>query len=139
MMKKLLCLLLVSVLLPVVSLSDPRIISAHYAIFMDDESSRGPKGEKVFDYDSLCLDLFILEGGKECYLTSVRSFSGIVITGTTNASIAERDGLLYLADDSGNYWSAYYDENGDDIWLQYEGRYLRLHPVPVFSLYTDML
>ena len=30
-MKKLFCLLLVLVLLPVVSLADPRIISAHYA------------------------------------------------------------------------------------------------------------
>ena len=138
-MKKLFCLLLVLVLLPVVSLADPRIIYAHYAFFMDDESSRTPKGGKVIDYDSLCLDLFILEGGKECYLTSVRSFSGIVITGTTNASITERDGLLYLSDQSGNYLTAYYDENGEDIWLQYENHYFRLRPVPVFSMYTDML
>ena len=106
---------------------------------MNDESSRGPKGEKVIDYDSLCLDLFILEGGSECYLTSVRSFSGIVITGTSNFSIAERDGIMYLADQSGLYLSAHYDENGEDIWLQYENHYFRLHPVPVFSLYTDMI
>lgn len=138
-MKKLLCVLLVLVLLPVVSLADPRLITSHYAFFMDDESSRGPKGEKVIDYDSLCLDLFILEGGSECYLTSVRSFSGIVITGTSNMSIAERDGLLYLADQSGLYLAAYYDENGEDIWLQYENHYFRLRPVPVFNLYTDMI
>ena len=59
-MKKLLCLLFALVLLSVVSFADPRIISAHYAFFMDDESSRGPKGDKVIDYDSLCLDLFML-------------------------------------------------------------------------------
>ena len=138
-MKKLFALLFVLVLLPIVSFAElpSKNFSAHYTLFMDDSSTRGVKGEKVFDYDSLGLDLYMIEGGKECYFTSIRSFSGIVITGTTHASIVALGDVLYLADDSGYYFTVTYDENGEDLWIEYEGRSLRLRPVPVFSLYED--
>jgi len=138
-MKKLLCVLFVLALLPVFSFAESfsKPISAHYTLYMNEESTYGPKGEKVFDYDSLCIDLYMIEGGQECYLHIVSSFSGFVLSNTTNASFITRNGITYLADDNGLFTVVEYDENGEDLWIVYENRTLRLRPVPVFNLYED--
>ena len=139
-MKKLLCLLFVLVFLPVVSFAaDKKPIEAHYTAFVDESATYGSKGSKIIDYDSLCLDLYIVEGREEGYLLSVRSFLGLIVSsGTIHVDIAERNGVFYLADDNGNYITASPDENGDGIWLEYEGLHIRLRPVPSASPYGDI-
>ena len=139
-MKRFFCLLFVLCLLPVVSFAaEKKPIEAHYTAFVDESGTYGSKGSKIIDYDSLCLDLYVVEGWEEGYLLSVRSFMGLIVSsGTIHVDIAERGGVLYLADDNGNFITATRDENDDGIWLDYEGIRFRLRPVPSASPYADI-
>ena len=139
-MKKLFCLLFVLVLLPVVTFAaDKKPIEAHYTAFIDESATYGTKGSKIIDYDSLCLDLYIVEGWEEGYLLSVRSFLGLIVSsGTIHVDIAERNGVFYLADDNGNFVTASRDENDDGIWLDYESMHIRLRPVPTATYFGDI-
>ena len=141
-MKKALAFLFLSVLLmSVVSVSladlDPLYVSKHYTLFIDARIATSGKA-RLFDFDSLCVDLYMMDGDQRAYLSVSKSFSGIFIaSGTVAVNVVENNGTLFFASDDGNYTTGRYDENGEDIWLDLEGRTFRLRPVPTFSVYDD--
>ena len=113
-------------------------LSTHYSLFIsysdNNSSGKGP----LFPFDSYSADLYFVEGNKQAYLCTTKCFSGIFITsGMVNVSVAENNGLLYLADSNGNCVTAFYDENGTDLWIYLENVYFRMTPVPSFSVFND--
>ena len=141
-MRKVLSFLLsLFLLLSLVSVSladlDPLYVSRHYTLFIDGRLATSGKAS-LFDFDSLCVDLYMLDGDQRAYLSVSKSFSGIFIaSGTVAVNVVENNGTLFFASDDGNYTTGRYDENGEDIWLDLEGRTFRLRPVPTFSIYED--
>lgn len=138
-MKKFFALLLVLLLLPLVSLADdPVILSEHYSVFISGSANRSAGKGALFPFDSYSADLFIAEGGSRGYLMTSKCFSGLFISsGMVSVTIAESDGVLYIADDRGNYVTATRAENGTDLWITLENCLFRMQPVPSFSVFND--
>ena len=137
-MKRFVCCLLVLLSFLFLASADSKPIEAQYSFFVDRPGTYGAKGSKIIDYDSLCVELYVIEGFESGYLSTIRSFSGIVVSsGMVSVSIAERDGLLYFADDNGNYLTGYRDEETEDIWLNFETYEVRLRRLEPARMYTD--
>lgn len=138
-MKKLFCLLFVLIMLPLVSFADdPVIMASHYSVFISGSANRSTGKGPLFPFDSYSADLFISEGGSRGYLMTAKCFSGVFIcSGMVNVTIAESDGVLYIADERGNYVTATRDENGTDLWITLENCLFRMQPVPAFSVFND--
>ena len=139
-MKRLLCVLFVMLLLPVVSFADDSnvYLSSHYSVFVsysaNNSSGKGP----LFPFDSFSADLYFMDGNEKAYLCTTKCFSGIFITsGMIAVSVAENNGILYLADNNGYHVTAFFDENGTDLWINLENTYFRMKPVPSFSVVYD--
>ena len=139
-MKRLFALFLVLLLIPAISFSDdgdPIYISKHYSLFVDGRHSVG-KDANFFDFDSLCVDLYMVEGNEKAYLSVAKSFLGIFAdSGSLAVTVKEKDGILYFVSSDGNLTTGYYDENGEDLWLDVAGHTFRLRPVEPFSIYDD--
>lgn len=137
-MKRFFCCLFVILFVFPLAAADPKPIEAHYSFFVDRAGTYGTKGSKVIDYDSLCIEIYVVEGFETGYIIILRSFSGVVVSsGMINVTIAERDGLLYFADEKGNYLAGYRDDETDDIWLEFEGNVLRLRYLAPARMYSD--
>ena len=139
-MKKLFCLLLILFMFVPSALadSDPLFISQHYSVFVDTRQETSGKGASPFTFDSLCMDVYFVEGSDTAYISTVRTFSGLFLSsGSVKVSVVDQDGILYFVSDDGNYITGQYDENGTDLWMDLEYGTFRLRPVPSFSMFDD--
>jgi hypothetical protein len=95
-------------------------------------------GTSLFDFDSLCIDLYITESEETAYLciTTCKSFINRT-SGLQAVSIQYNDGKIYFTDRNGFYLTGQKAEDGDGYWIDYIGRSYRLHPVAEFSVYGD--
>lgn len=137
-MKKFFVLFLVLLFVPLFSYSEeaPQIVS-HYSMSADFRSFSVGKGGSQFDSDALLIDLYFTDSNV-AYLWSCVCIGGTYLaSGFNERTVVERDGIIYLANPSGSFYTAWYDENGTDLWLSYDNRSYRLHPVPAFSFYED--
>lgn len=141
-MKRFLCLILAIVLscVVLVSFADESVnIATHYSLFIDSNYALAAKGARYFDFDTLCLDIYVMEGNKTAYVIESKTYSGLFLTtGSQKYNIMERpDGSWLFSKDNGEYFYGIFDENGSDLWVTlYDGE-LRLKPVDSFSIYTD--
>lgn len=140
-MKKLICLLLLLVLLPVFSLAEytePYSVDQHYVLFFDAVGTATGKGNS-FDYDSLCIDLYMMKNHETAYVIICKCFSDLFTTsGMEKYTISDKDGVLYFVRDNGEYFSAVYDENGVDLWISYDNTQFRMKPVSSLSYFEDI-
>lgn len=145
-MKRFFCFLFVLVLLPVFSLADAYIkvetqdrpVTAHYSVFVDGTISSSGKGGKLFDFDSLCIDLYLTDSEDYAYLLISNCTDHLIYSsGLAKVSVYRDGNRAYFCNSSGLYVIGEYDENGTDIWIDYHGRSFRLSPVYEFSSYSD--
>ena len=116
---------------------DPAV-TAHYSVFVNGDSAVIGKGDRIFDFNSLCIDLYLTESPDEAYLLIACCADHIMhSSGLMTVSISMDDGHVYFTNSSGLYLIGEWDENGTDLWLDYSGRSFRLHPVSGFSVYSD--
>ena len=142
-MKRFFCLILVLVLLPIVSLADEADLNAyriteHYSLLIDGQTITSAKGGKMFDFDSLCIDLYLTESHDVAYLsvTIVDSF----LRRSSNlqrVTVRSYGDIIYFSDEYGFYMTGQRDENGEGYWINYIGRSFLLRPVSKFSVYSD--
>jgi hypothetical protein len=143
-MKRLLALIFVVILFPVVSLADhfelmPDLspVTSHYSVVVDGTVSIG-KGGSPFDFDSLCIDLYLTDSDTVGYVSIILCKSGNVsCSGLRSVDILCNGESYYFTDSNGFYVTAQRDENGTDYWINYTGKNFRLRPVPEFSVYED--
>ena len=137
-MKKLLCLLLLVLFLPLVAFADTPSIISHYSLYFDARLCVSGKNANPFDYDMLCLDVYFTDDDSQAYFSYTEFFAGTYISsGLCPMTVARRDGLIYLTDGKGSALCSWYDENGTDLWLTYRDHDFRLHPTVSFALYED--
>lgn len=137
-MKRFFCLFLLLLFVPLFSLADSLFISRHYSLFIDSTANITAGGSSMFEFDSLCIDLYIMNDESTAYGTFSRAESGLYLTSSCRFTIRTRnDGSVIFAQDNGEYFVADFDENGTDLWINYNGRNYRLRPVPAFSVFED--
>lgn len=141
-MKRFLCLFFAVVFSCVVcvSFADESVnISTHYSLFIDSNYAKSAKGDRYYDFDTLCLDIYVMEGNKTAYIIESKTYSGLFLTtGSQKYNIMERpDGSWLFSTDNGAYFYGYFDENGEDMWVTMYGGELRLKPINRFSIYSD--
>jgi len=137
-MKRFICLFILLLLFPVFSFSESFFINRHYSLFIDSSTTITGKGDNAFDFDSLCIDLYIMSDESTAFGTFSRTEFGLYLTTSCRFTIRKRNnGTVIFVQDNGEYFDVTYDENGTDLWINYSGRNFRLHPVPAFSLYED--
>ena len=138
-MKRFISLFLVLLFLCSVSFadSDPVSVSAHYSLFFDAIVASDGKGNS-YDFDTYCVDLYLLKGENKAYVNAVTCFSGVFTnSGTVPVSVAERDGLLYFVYENGNTFTGFFDDSGD-LWLDLDIGTVRMFSVPYYSPLTDL-
>ena len=142
-MKRFYCLILALLLLPVISLADESDLNAyriteHYSLLIDGQTITSPKGGRMFDFDSLCIDLYITESHDIAFLsvTIVDSFLRRS-SGLQRVTVQSYGNTIYFSDEYGFYMTGQRDENGDGYWINYVGRSFLLRPVSKFSAYSD--
>ena len=140
-MKNLFCLLFVLVLFPVFALAEytePCAVDQHYTLFFDAVGTATGMGNS-FDYDSLCIDLYVMKDRETAYIIICKCFSGLFITsGMEKYTISDQGGALYFVRDNGEYFSAVYDENGVDLWISYDNTQFRMKPISSLSYFEDI-
>lgn len=137
-MKRLFSLLLILLFVPLFAYSEgsPQIIS-HYSMAADFRPYSTGKGSSPFYIDGLMLDIYFTDSNV-VYFWSCECIKGeYIASGVSKRTVVERDGIMYIVKDSGYYLTAWYDENGTDLWISYDDHFYRLHPVPLFSVYED--
>ena len=142
-MKRFFCLFALVLLLSPCALADAYIkvntydlpVKSHYSVVIDGTVSYGKDG-RVFDFDSLCIDLYLTESEDTAYL-QIFSVTDRLIhnTGMTKVSVYREGNRAYFAASDGLYVIGEYDES--DIWIDYRGLSFRLRPVYDFSPYSD--
>lgn len=142
-MKRFFCLILVLVLLPVVSLADESALNAyriteHYSLLIDGQTITSPKGGKMFDFDSLCIDLYLTESHDVAFLSVTIVNSSLRRSSNLQRVMVQSYGdTIYFSDEYGFYMTGQRDENGNGYWINYVGRSFLLRPVSEFSVYSD--
>ncbi len=141
-MKRIFCLLFVLVLLPVFSLADSAetySVDQHYVLFFDAVGTATGMGNS-FDFDSLCIDLYMMKDHDTAYVIVCKCFSDLFTTsGMEKYSVSDRDGTLYFIRDNGEYFTAAYDDNGVDLWIVYDNSHFRMKPVSSISYFEDIM
>lgn len=111
-------------------------IKDHYSVFVDGTTASSGKG-RLFDFDSLNIDLYLTNNENYCYLCITEISDGIITTThLIRATIETLSDRMYLSYNN-LYLVARRDENGSDIWIDYKGRSFRLRPSQPFSVYED--
>ena len=137
-MKRFFCLLCIFVLIPLFAFADRVALSEHYALFISGDAGMAGKGS-LFEFDSFSADLYILDDGEKGYFCTSKCFSGLFITsGMVSVTLTDQDGVLYIVDNNGNYYTAIRDENGADLWIDIEGYTFRMRPVQDLSYFEDV-
>lgn len=137
-MKRFLCLFMVVFLIPVCSFAESLFIDKHYSLFIDSTANIVGTGGSLFEFDSLCIDLYIMNDESTAFGTFSLTDSGVYLTSSCRFTIRTRgDGTVIFVQDNGEFFEVEYDENGTDLWIYYNGRNYRLRPVPAFSIYED--
>ena len=137
-MKRFVCLLFVFVFIPLFAFADRVALSNHYALFISGGAGTAGKGS-LFDFDSLSVDLYLLEDDEKGYICTSKCFSGLFITsGMVSVTLADQDGVLYIVDNNGNFYTAVRDDNGTDLWIDLEGYSFRMRPVADLSYFEDV-
>ncbi len=117
--------------------SDRVAVSAHYSLYIDALAASAGKGNS-YDFDTYCVDLYMLEGNQKAYVNAVTCFSGVFTnSGTVPLSVAERNGEMYFVYENGNTFTGYYDDSGD-LWLDLDIGTVRMFSVPYYSPLTDL-
>ena len=138
-MKRFLCLLFVFLFLASVSFaeSDRVSVAGQYSLFINARAASG-KGNN-YDFDSYCIDLYLLEGNKSAYVNVVKCFAGIFTSsGTLPLTVTESDGTWYFVYANGTSFSGFFDDSGD-LWLNLDLGTMRLHAVPFYSPLSDWM
>ena len=117
---------------------DPTV-TAHYSVFVNGDTATLGKGGSLFDFNSLCIDLYLTDTEDEAYLIIACCKDHIMrSSGLFKVSVINDDGHVYFSSiSSGLYLIGEWDENGTDLWLDYSGRSFRLTPAHDFSVYSD--
>lgn len=137
-MKKLISVLLALAVLFSVSFSlADRCILDHYSLFVDG-SFYNAFFNAGFDYDTLMYDFYLYDdftGGllsKEQWSGGKRTSSGMI-----EVKYKSSGDSFSLVFDDGSSYEGYWDENGDDLWLDLGGAYFRFCPVHSFDIQKD--
>ena len=140
-MKKLICLLLLLALFPSFAFADSAdsySVDQHYVLFFDAIGTATGMGNS-FNYDSLCIDLYMMKGHETAYVVICRCFSDLfTTTGMEKYTVSDQNGVLYFVRDNGEFFTAVYDENGVDLWVFYDNSQFRMKPVPSLSYFEDI-
>jgi len=131
-------ILFVLLLIPVFSFADPFFIDRHYSLFVDSSAVSSGYGESMFEFDSLCIDLYIMSDEATAFCSVSRTDNGFYLTDSNRYSVINDNGSVTFIADNGYYFTALYDENGTDLWINYDNRNYRLHPVAAFSALSDI-
>lgn len=117
--------------------SDP-VATAHYSVFVNGDSATVGKGSRLFEFNSLSIDLYLTESEEEAYLLIACCNDHIMhSSGFLQVSVVKDGTSIYFMNSSGLYLMGEWDENGTDLWLNYSGRSFRLRPTEKFSVYSD--
>lgn len=146
-MKRFFCVLLLLVLFSVscafaeayieVRTVDP-VVTSHYSVSVNGADSAMGKGDPVFDFNSLCIDLYLTDSEDEAFLLIACCKDKFMrSTGFIKVSVLNDENNIYFSSSSGLYLIGRWDENGTDLWIDYSGKSFRLRPVPAFSVYSD--
>ena len=135
-MKKLFCLLLVLFLLPVVSLADPGVVLCyrmnHYAAAYNEDHPG------YFAYDSMIVDLYLMDDFKTAYYSkTIWSSGSIETTGLVKCTTARTaDGKYLLSFPNGETMQFYYEDS--KLWLQMDNGIYHLLECERFNIQEDL-
>ena len=113
-------------------------MSQHYVLFFDALGTATGMGNS-FEYNTLCIDIYMLNDNKTAYVMISQCVHDFFIsTGTEKYSVNEVKGVLYFVRDNGEFFTAIYDENGTDLWINYHDTQMRMRPVSSLSYFEDI-
>ncbi|MBQ1789367.1 MAG: hypothetical protein II008_04250 [Oscillospiraceae bacterium] len=143
-MKKLLSLLLILALaLPALALaesSEPLYVNKHYAMHLDSHENgfASGKGGRIFTFDSYTLDLYLMTDQKTGYLLETTCIDGVFLSsGTMEVKMVDFNGTLRIIYSGGNYLTAEWDENGEDLWITLDRGTFRMRPIEIINASND--
>ena len=139
-MKRLFCLFLLLALAACAfpGCAESYSVDQHYTLFFDAVGTAAGMGNS-FDYDSLCIDLYLMKGHETAYIIVSRCFSDLFVTsGMEKYTVSDQNGVLYFVRDNGEYFTADYDENGTDLWIYYDNTQFRMRPISSLSYFEDI-
>ena len=135
-MKKLITIILILALaLPALALAEsegPLYVEKHYSLHIDshDNGFNYGNGSRLFTFDSYTLDLYLMSDQKNGYLMETTCIDGIFLSsGTMEVKLVDFNGALRIVYSGGNYLTAEWDENGEDLWVTLDRGAFRMHPV----------
>ena len=136
-MKKLIAVLLILVLsLPVFASAE--YLTDHYSLFISKQNIVSGKDASAFDFDSLTVDLYMLDDGEYAYIQITRCVSGIFLNnGMVKVRVADLGGTTYLVDGSGENLTVFNDESSDGLWITLGDSSFLMHRVQPFNMYSD--
>jgi len=140
-MKKLITMILILALaLPALALAeDEYYITDHYALHINDHSgnSTAVNGGRMFDFDSMTVDLFITSEQGTAYLITTTCTSGVFLSsGVQKVRIVTIGDQSLIVNDSGDSMSLDWDEDGD-LWIDFGLSYFRMQHVKNMDAYND--
>ena len=141
-MKKLTALLLILALaMPAAALAEDLYIVKHYTLHINAvlaNASTGKSDTRLFDYDSFTADIYLTSDPGHGYYFETKCVAGIFVnSGMIPVRFVDIGNGMRMADGGGNSWPFKYDEEADEVWIDYGRGYFRFQPVDVFSIYED--
>ena len=130
-MKKLITIILI-LALALAESEGPLYVEKHYSLHIDshDNGFNYGNGSRLFTFDSYTLDLYLMTDQKTGYLMETTCIDGIFLSsGTMEVKLVDFNGALRIVYSGGNYLTAEWDENGEDLWVTLDRGAFRMHPV----------
>ena len=135
-MKRFLCLLLVIVLLPLVALAEDDSLISRYSCFIDGMFYKS-FFKDGFSFNSMLIDFYLTDIDCGYFQRYVWDSNGLTDSGLLSVAYIVNYPKFDLIFHDGSILSGYWDENGDDVWLDMGAGYFRLKPAPLFNVSTD--
>ena len=138
-MKKLITVILIlTLILPATAAYGADLyVSSKYSTFVDAELYNA-FFNAGFNFDSQLIDLIIMSDFKTAYYSKEEWANGQrITTGMVKCDYAATSGKFTITFPNGEVFDGYYDDNGEDVWLNLGGAYFRLCPVHYFDISKD--
>ena len=135
-MRKLITIILILALaMPALAMAEskgPLDVEKRYSLHIDshDNGFNYGNGSRLFTFDSYTLDLYLMTDQKTGYLMETTCIDGIFLSsGTMEVKLVDFNGALRIVYSGGNYLTAEWDENGEDLWVTLDRGAFRMQPV----------
>ena len=137
-MKKLICLILVLLSLPVLSFADPGVALCYRMNFYAAAYNDSVPGS--FDFDTMIIDLYFMDDFTTAYYCKTLWTNGSInTTGYVKCAVSSKgaDGKRMLDFPNNEQMAFYYDDEGY-LWLEMENGAYHLLPCERFDIKNDL-